>query len=83
MVPADNLRCKDQMKYYLNIEKIRLMCHTARETVCGQIFYNITCRDNEWDTSFNKKVDGSSQSSHLPSLFCQMLGRISTFISTY
>ena len=31
------------------------MCHTAPETVWGQIFYNVTCRDNEWDTPFNKK----------------------------
>ena len=31
------------------------MCHTARETAWGEIFYNITCRDNEWDTTFNTK----------------------------
>ena len=55
MDPAGKLRCKDQMKYYLNIKKIRLMCHSARETVWGQIFYNITCRENEWDTKCKTK----------------------------
>ena len=47
MVPVRKLRRKDHMKYYLDLKKLRLMCHTARETAWGQIFNNITCRDNE------------------------------------
>ena len=45
----------DEILFKLNIKKICLMCHTARETALGEIFYNITCRDNEWDTTFNPK----------------------------
>jgi hypothetical protein len=52
MVPAHKFRCKDEMKYYLDIKKITLMCHTSRETTWGQIFYKIKRRNNEWDTIF-------------------------------
>ena len=44
MAPAYKLKCKDQMKYYLNTKKLRLMCYTARELAWGQTFLV-----NYWD----------------------------------
>jgi hypothetical protein len=77
MVLAHKLIRKVQMKYYLNIKKIRLMCHTARETAWGQICFFISQRQwmghNIKQKGEEKWLNGSGQPSHLPSLFSQKL----------
>ena len=54
MVPAHELGCKDQMKYYLNMKKKYVWCATQLVKQHGvNFFYKNICRDSKWDTTMN------------------------------